>query len=202
MLTAPSALLLIQSIATGSIAGTLRDGTTNDPLGGAQLIIVDLNRTTVTDADGRSRLERLPAGPHRLLVRRIGYTPRALEASVPSNDTIELTIVLRAQAITLAAADGAYRAGASSSPDSHVDIAALDTHPLLAEPDAFQALTGGLVMVRPEAPSGMHVRGGEADQIVYLLDGFPVFSPYHSGESFGAWNPDALADAELYSASA
>lgn len=201
MVTPSTLLLLVQATATGSITGTLRDATTNEPLAGAQLVVVDLNRTAVTGADGRYRVERLPSGTYRLLVRRIGYSPRTLQAFVPSSDAIELTIVLRAQPIILAAIDGAYRPGESSSPDPRVDIAALSSHPMLAEPDAFQALAGGVVTVRPESPAGMHVRGGEADQVVYLLDGFPVFSPYHSGESFSAWNPDALADAELSTAS-
>jgi Carboxypeptidase regulatory-like domain len=201
MLTAPSALLLIQAIATGSIAGTLRDATTNDPLSGAQLVVVDLNQTAVTDADGRYRLDRLPAGRHRLLVRRIGYAPRTLDALVPADGAIEIMIVLRAEPIVLGAIDGAYPANESSPTDAHLDLAALRTHPLLAEPDAFQALSGGVVAVRPESPAGMHVRGGGSDQVTYLLDGFPVFSPYHSGEAFSAWNPDALAEADLVPAS-
>src|SRR5262247_2961482 len=125
MVTASTVLLVLQATATGSISGTLRDATTNEPLAGAQLVIVDLNRTTVTDADGRYRLERLPSGSHRLLVRRIGYTPRTLEASVPSEDAIELTIALRAQPIVLAAIDGVFHPGEASSPDPHVDSAAI-----------------------------------------------------------------------------
>ncbi len=44
----------------------------------------------------------------------------------------------------------------------------------------------------PEAPSGVHIRGGAPDQTAYLLDGIPVFSPYHAAGTFSAWNPDAL----------
>ena len=59
-------------------------------------------------------------------------------------------------------------------------IAALRNHPLLGEPDAFQALAGGEVVLRAESPSGVHLRGGASDQTAYLLDGIPVFSPFHS----------------------
>lgn len=201
MLTAPAVLLVAQAIATGAISGALRDATTGEPLAGAQLVVLDLNRTAVTDADGRYRLERLPPGTHQLVIRRIGYAPRTLDALVRADDILELAIALRAQPIVLAAIDGAYRPGEATAADVHVDIATLGSHPLLAEPDAFQALAGGVVMVRPESPAGMHVRGGEADQLVYLLDGFPVFSPYHSGEAFSAWNPDALSNVGLASAS-
>ncbi|MGH7552316.1 MAG: TonB-dependent receptor plug domain-containing protein, partial [Longimicrobiales bacterium] len=50
-----------------------------------------------------------------------------------------------------------------------------------------------------EAPRGVHIRGGASDQTAYLLDGVPVFSPYHAAGMFSAWNPDALARLQLAS---
>src|SRR5919108_366874 len=50
----------------------------------------------------------------------------------------------------------------------------------------------GALSAGPEAPSGLHLRGGAADHTAYLLDGVPVFSPYHTAGIFSAWNPDAL----------
>jgi hypothetical protein len=41
------------------------------------------------------------------------------------------------------------------------------------------------------------VRGGDGDEVGYLLDGIPVFGPYHSGVRSGAWSPDAVATVEL-----
>jgi len=200
MVTAPSVLLLVQAIATGSITGTLRDAASADVLSGVVVSVVDLNRTVITDVEGRYRLERLPSGTHRLLARRIGYAPRTIDVLVPLDATIEIGIVLRAEPITLSAVGGSD-ISESFVPDRHVDMAQAREHPWLAEPDAFQALSGGTVALQPESPTGIHVRGGASDQLTYLLDGFPVFSPYHSGESFSAWNPDALESVALETAS-
>ncbi len=71
--------------------------------------------------------------------------------------------------------------------------------PLLAEPDAFQAFQGGEVVLQQETPNGVHIRGGAADQTQYVLDGIPVFNPYHAGGVFSAWNPDVLSSLELTS---
>jgi len=196
----PAALLLLQAVATGSITGTLRDATTGTALSGVLVSVLDLNRTAVTDADGRYALTHVPSGGHRLLVRRIGYAPRTLAALIPADGAVEIAIELRAEPVVLSPVDGSD-GPELLAPDARVDIASLRNHPLLAEPDAFQALGGGVVALQPEAPAGMHVRGGAADQVAYVLDGFPVLSPYHSGESFSAWNPDALAEAELQPAS-
>jgi len=197
MLGVSTLLLLAQITATASIGGTLRDAASGEPLAGALISIVDLRRSTVTDLDGRYKLENLPPGSHRILVRRIGYAPRTLEALLPPDGTLEITIALRAEPIELGAVDRVDTEADSPNPDRRIDIASLRDHPLLAEPDAFQALNGGTVTVQPESPSGIHVRGGGADQVAYLLDGIPVFSPYHSGEAFSAWNPDALARLDL-----
>jgi hypothetical protein len=80
-----------------------------------------------------------------------------------------------------------------------VSAAELRTDPLLAEPDGLLGLTGGEVGAGLESPSGIYVRGGAPDQTGYLLDGIPVFSPYHSAGLFSAWNPDALERLDLTS---
>ena len=196
----PAALLLLQAVATGSITGTLRDAATGTALSGVLVSVPDLNRTAVTDADGRYALTRVPGGEHRLLVRRIGYAPRTLAALIPADGTVEIAIELRAEPVVLSPIDGS-KPELLAPPDARVDISPLRNHPGLTEPDAFQALGGGVVALQPEAPAGMHVRGGASDQVAYVLDGFPILSPYHSGESFSAWNPDALAEAELQPAS-
>jgi hypothetical protein len=73
-----------------------------------------------------------------------------------------------------------------------LSAAAVRNHPLLAEPDVFLALGGGEIVMYPESPSGIHVRGGASDQTAYVLDGIPIFNPYHAAGTFSAWNPDAL----------
>jgi hypothetical protein len=75
------------------------------------------------------------------------------------------------------------------------------TNPLLSEPDAFQALGSGPISIEPESPDGIHVRGSASDQTAYLLDGIPVFNPYHAAGLFSAWNPDALSQLSLEGAS-
>jgi hypothetical protein len=79
--------------------------------------------------------------------------------------------------------------------------ATIRSDPFLAEPDAFEVFNGGEVSLREESPSGINVRGGASDQTAYLLDGIPVFNPYHSAGVSAGWNPDALARVSLTSTS-
>ncbi|MGH7462391.1 MAG: carboxypeptidase regulatory-like domain-containing protein, partial [Longimicrobiales bacterium] len=177
-------------------------------LSGAVVMMADLDRVAVTDASGRYVFRGVAAGPQHISVRSIGYAPRTLHALVPRAGMLEINVALRAEPIPLRALDvrprvavrGSEAEAAPSFPDRVISIAAVRNHPLLAEPDVLQSLSGGEVVLRPESPSGVNIRGGAADQTAYLLDGVPILSPYHAAGTFSAWNPDAISSLQLFSA--
>ena len=196
--------------AIATVAGTVRDGESGAPLAGAFVSLIDIDRATVTEADGRYEVRDVAPGPQHVVVRRIGYASRTFHALVPRFGTLEIDVALHPEPITLEAIDvgadiairGLDDADSTQYPDRGLSIAAVRNHPLSAEPDAFRAASGGEVVMRPESPSGMHIRGGASDQVAYLVDGIPVFSPYHSSGTFSAWNPDALAHLDVLTATA
>jgi hypothetical protein len=192
----------------GAVVGTVRDGGTGAPLAGAVVALPDVERTTVTGSEGRYALHKVPAGPQHLTVRMIGYAARSLHALVPPDGRLEINVSLRAEPRRLRTVEvraplnirGLDAADSTPFPDRGISMAAAGNHPLLSEPDALQALAGGEVVVRPESPTGVHVRGGASDHTAYVLDGIPVLNPYHAAGVFGAWNPDALSGVRLSSA--
>jgi carboxypeptidase family protein len=199
--------LLAAQANQATITGVVRDSETGEPLPGVLVSLPDHERSALSDASGRYILRNVAAGPQHLTVRIIGYTTRTLHALVPRNGILEINVSLRAAPIPLARLEvrtpiaiRAVEHGDTVFPDQALSIAAVRNHPLLAEPDVFQALSGGSVGVDVELPSGIHVRGGAADHTAFLLDGIPVFSPYHVAGTFSAWNPDALSRLHLYTA--
>jgi hypothetical protein len=195
--------LLLQT-PTASVQGTVRDAESGAPLPGAIVTLPDLSRGATAGPDGRYRFADVPPGPQRVTVRFLGYAPRMLHALVPREGALEINLSLHAVALHLRPIEVrppmAVRGVEDDStgfPDRSVSIAAVRNHPLLAEPDGLMALAGGEIVLQPESPSGVHVRGGGSDQTGYLLDGIPVLSPYHAGGLFSAWNPDALAGLRL-----
>ena len=190
-----------------TVTGTVRDADTGRPLPGAVAVLGDAGLTTVTDSAGRYVLRDVPPGPHHLSIHQLGYAERNLHALVPRSGRLEINVSLTPDPIRLpavevrsaAAVRGAETRGEGPFPDRRLSAAAIRNHPLLTEADVFHALTGVEAVARPEAPSGLHVRGGAAEQTAYLLDGIPVFSPYHAAGMFSAWNPDAIEDIALLS---
>ena len=206
VLGAVTILLAVQS-SQGMVVGTVRDEKTGQHLASAVVTLSDLDRSAAADSNGSYRFRQVPPGPHHITIRCFGYAPRSLQALVPAEGQIEINVSLRPEPIRLTTLDVRAPPGArvtgggdASYPDRASSIAAVRDNPMLAEADVFLALAGGGVVVRPESPSGIHVRGGASDQTAYLLDGIPVFSPYHAAGIFSAWNPDALAELHLTSA--
>ena len=60
---------------------------------------------------------------------------------------------------------------------------------------ALQLMPG--VEARNDYNAGMNVRGGEADQNLILLDGYPVYNPFHFGGLFGTFIDPAVGRVEM-----
>ncbi|MGH7579887.1 MAG: TonB-dependent receptor [Gemmatimonadales bacterium] len=201
-------VLLAVQAGQADVGGTIRASGSGAPLAEAVVTLTDLDRSTVADSAGRYRLSDVPAGPQHLSVKRIGYSPRTIHALVPGEGMVEIDLSLRPvpmrlptivvhSVVPIRGLEAGDRPGFL---DRGITAAAIRTHPLLAEPDGFLALSGGEIGTGLETPSGVHVRGGASDQTSFLLDGVPVFSPYHAAGTFSAWNPDALDRLDVISA--
>lgn len=201
--------VLQAGVATDStvVAGTVRDQATGSPLPQALIAFADRGHT-VSDDQGRYRLRTTLTGPQHMVVRRIGYRMRTLHALLPPAGRLTIDVTLEPTAILLdpLSVDSDTPAVAPESevpargyPDRRLSLTAMRNDPTLVETDVLLATSGGEIAMRPESPDGVHLRGGAADQVAYLLDGIPIHNPYHAAGSFSAWNPDALAGIDVYS---
>src|SRR5438093_3445626 len=205
-LSAVKTLLVMQAMQ-GTVVGRVWDAETAEPMCGAAITLTDLDRATGTDETGRYVLRQVPAGEHQLTVHFIGYAERSLHALVPQNGQLEIDVWLLPQPVRIHTIDvrapvvvsGLDNGTTAAFPDREISAAAMRNDPQLTEPDAFEALGGGEISLRPETPSGVNIRGGASDQTAYLLDGIPIFNPYHSGGVSSGWNPDALSNLRLAS---
>ena len=206
-LIAPIAAAAVRSPDAAAITGLVLDSESSEPLAGATVLLPEQERAAITDSDGRYTLPAVPPGPHHIAVRLMGYAPRTLHALVPREGLLEINVSLRPRPVLLPSLDvrapirmrGLDPGDSTRLPDRESTIEAVRNHPRLAEPDVFQALEGGDVVMNPETPSRIHVRGSAGDQLAYQIDGVPIFSPYHAAGMSSSWNPDALSRLRLTS---
>jgi hypothetical protein len=192
-------------LLAAEITGVVRDETTGEPVAGAVVTLEESGRAAVTGRDGSYAIPDVPPGLHHLSVRVLGFQSRSLHVLVPASGSLRVDLVLRADPIEVDAVVVRSRVpirgmdvdGRDLDPTRRVSGAAIRNDPFTAEPDVIEALVGGSVSGAPESGGGLHVRGGDGDELGFLLDGIPVFSPYHSGVRSGAWNADAVSGVEL-----
>lgn len=185
-------LVAAQGPATGVVAGrvTVRADTgAATPAQGAAVTVVGSAIAATTGTDGRFVLERVLAGPLTMRVRLPGYRMAERSILVPAGDTARIDVTLRPDAQVLAPvrtiAPGSDAEMFASKPNVGtiaMGAAAMAGVPSAGEPDVVrvvQLLPG--VVARNDYNTGLNVRGGEADQNLVLLDGYPIYNPFHLG---------------------
>jgi hypothetical protein len=208
-------LLTAQATAAGTIAGrvtTRADSGPPAPLAAAEVWLAD---TTLSDswrvttaADGRFVLERVRAGAATVVVRAPGYRTAQRSVRVRAGDTTRVDVVLQSEAQILAAVHTDARAADDELFRARPGVgtitfgaAAMAGVPSIGEPDVVrvvQLLPG--VAARNDFSTGLNVHGGEADQNLVLLDGFPVHNPFHLGGLFSTFMDATVGGLELRTA--
>jgi iron complex outermembrane recepter protein len=79
------------------IQGKITDGSTGTPLGGANIVIVELRRGTASNRSGEFSIEKIPEGTYTLRVQYVGYATYEHRVNVPDDifDAIDITLESR-----------------------------------------------------------------------------------------------------------
>ncbi len=95
---------------TGSVSGTVRSER-SVALGGAMVTVLGTTLRAVTGADGRYRIDSVPAGKARVTARMIGYRPATLTVRVKAGGLACADLTLRADVFRLEEVVVAGKAG-------------------------------------------------------------------------------------------
>jgi hypothetical protein len=207
-----SALLLQLQAAPGDVHGTVmaeRDGR-RVPLPYAMVEVKGPTgvRWVMADAAGRYLAGGVSAdAPLRLRAVHLGHEDARLEVTVPSGSRVTVDLVLTPKPIELPPV--LVNAGALSLPDlegdrsppaqararGEVALRALEATPGLVESgvgEAARRLPGN----EPSDPTDvLFMRGSTADMKLVLLDGAPVYTPFHMGGLLRSFDAEVLGSA-------
>ena len=167
--------------------------------------------TVETDVDGRYDVAVPADGPVHLRVAHPGHDPVEVTVYAVSGDTVDVDLELAARPMAvpglrvradpssdrpLPTAD--ERDPASRAADPEVEVRLLEITPSLGEAgigEAVQSLPGN----DPADPTDvLFMRGSTTDMKLVLLDGIPVFTPFHVAGLMRSFEPAMLGDARLH----
>ncbi len=187
----------------GTIQGQVRDDEGAAVFWARVTVLSDDNIVAGGDTDrlGSYRISAVSAGAYTFRVSGLGYVEHTEDVLVGLGETIQVDVRLERSAIELA---GIYVEAAASRERARfeqiggvtvrdLDLSQFRAIPGVAEADpvrAIEVLPG--VVSTSDFSAAFHVRGGSQDQNLILLDGVPVFSPFHLGGLFSVFNADML----------
>lgn len=88
-------LVLDRRVSNGArFTGTVRADSTRAPIVGAEVALVDLGITAIADGAGSFGIEDIPAGPHHVVIRRIGFGALDTTLTFSAKQTVDHNIVL------------------------------------------------------------------------------------------------------------
>jgi TonB-linked SusC/RagA family outer membrane protein len=89
------------SAQTGTVAASVLDSSTRQPLEGAQVSIPRLQLGAIANTQGRVLILNVPVGTHEVRAELIGRTAVSATVTVQAGQTAELTLLLESRAISL-----------------------------------------------------------------------------------------------------
>ncbi len=189
----------------GELRGRVIDATTSAPVVAATVRIDGTRLGALADDSGRYVITGVPAGNVTVIAQRLGYTTLSRSITIRAGTSTTLDLRLSPGAPELAAvrvaADAIEREEFRLSPNPgvvSVGRATLKRVPVIGEPDVLrvvQLLPG--VVATNDFSAGYNVRGGESDQNLVLLDGYPIYNPFHLGGLFGTFIDETVGEFEL-----
>lgn len=184
-----------------TVAGYIKDIQSGEAVEGAFVYIQSPYIGTSTDANGFYSLA-IPNGKNNIFIQSVNMKNTHRQVMVYSDG--KLNIDLEVDVIALNAVEvNANREVNVQSPQmglTKINPDELKVVPaLLGEKDLIRvSTTTAGVQYLGEGSAGINIRGGKADQNLFLFDGTPIYNTNHFFGFFSVFNSDALSGMELY----
>lgn len=184
-----------------TVSGRIADEK-GEALIGANVIVTDLNIGTVTNKQGEFKLT-LREGNYKLKITYVGFDKQTEKISLTKDIRLDFNMVESTQQIEEVQVS-------AEAPDKNVTKIEMSVNKLemkqiqklpvvFGEGDVIktlQLLPG--VISAGEASGGFHVRGGNVDQNLILLDNAQVYNASHAVGFFSVFNSNVIDDVKLH----
>lgn len=187
-----------------SVRGTVLDAGSGEPLVGATVSLATpgQSRGEVTGEDGRFEMARIAPGAYQLAVRFVGFAEYVDTLHVEFGRSLDLEILLRPdeaqlEEVVVEEERRDTRSGAGLSGIRLTDLARVPMPDVSRDLAAYLVTIPGIVALGDRGGQ-LFVRGGTPTQNLVLVDGIPIYQPFHIVGFYSAFPADIVAWADVY----
>lgn len=182
---------------TGKIAGRVVDGSTKEPLIGANVLVLGTSLGAATDLDGKFVILNVQPGVYTVRASTVGYQPEESKNNRVSIDlTTEVDFELNESAITTEAvvitAQRPLVQKDMTSSTAVVDNTEIQALPVTSFQDVLNLQAG----IYTDRNGTLHSRGGRGGEVTYMIDGVPVTDSY-DGSTVVDVNKNSIQEMQL-----
>ncbi len=179
---------------TGTIRGRVIDGSTQQAISGASVMVA--NRGALSGTNGAYVIPGVPAGAQTVRATYLGYAEAAKPVTVVAGQTANLDFLLETQAIGLNAlvvvGYGQQKAGNITGAVKQVTATEFNTGRVVSPQQLIESKVAGVQVVDNNAPGGglsIRIRGATSvnasSEPLYVVDGIPLGNGAGGGLSAG-----------------
>ena len=195
---------IAQETGTGSARGTVFDGDNGDPILFTNVVVEGTTLGSVTDVNGFYAIPNIPLGTYQLICTSIGYDTARITITIEKNGQIinknlyisESSVQLNTVQISAERQERESDVRVSTTKITTEEITQIPS--IGGEPDLAQYLQimPGVVFTGDQGGQ-LYIRGGSPVQTLVLLDGLPIYNPFHSIGLFSVFETDIIKNVEI-----
>ncbi|MCW8811982.1 MAG: TonB-dependent receptor, partial [Chlorobium sp.] len=197
-------ILLLAQESTGSVYGRIMDNSTNEPLVGANVIVVGTNYGAATSFDGEYLITGLPPNTYQIKVSIIGYNSLIkTDISVMPGRPAQVDFELTTAAIELEGV--VVQSGYFDRNQIEVNSTiGFSNEEIRRSAGGFEdvvravSILPGVAQADP-GRNDLIVRGGAPSENLYLIDGIPVQNINHFGTQGATGGPLSYVNLDFVS---
>jgi TonB-linked SusC/RagA family outer membrane protein len=191
----------VASQQTGTVTGRIIDAATQQPLPGAQIVVVGTTLGTLTNQEGRFLIPNVPSGARQIRAVLLGYGQVVESVNVPAGGTAVVDFELATSAIELeglivsSVTGEAQRARELGTNVGKIDLEEIEATAVSSVYDVLGGRTEGVVMQQAAGTAGtgarIRIRGANSvslsNEPLIFVDGVAITT---SGRGLGVGGQD------------
>jgi len=170
--------LFITIIFSSSISGTVYSESASKPIQDAEILILELRKSTVSNSEGKYFFKNIRSGKYKIEVYRTGYQPQMKRVRIYSKKKKEVNFILKEKPLK---SKGVKITGKRIDLVSkNIKSTYIKSHPENIDLPHVLASIAGVTTIT-DFSSSLTVRGGAPDENLTLINGIEIPYPVHFG---------------------